>query len=179
MLRRARIAVFLALAAIIFGLLMAHAADGNSGITKINETYVEFEGVYVLESLDDARDAYRISVLSRYNFSHMYEEEPSYDIFLSLIGDGHIPDLKAYKIANGFAWKFEGWLSLPYDLTYESKHNAFSNWSESPEFLLSHYDVEKSIRKFLCVSLSPEEVRLAENCRGSGISDYDLINPEL
>lgn len=139
-----------------------NAAELNTGS---NADHTAFEGVFVLKETPETRSEIKLTIFLKSNFINTHGEEPSYDVFISLIGDGHIPETETYHMGNGFGWKFVKWLNLPYEVPVQTEQFPFTKKTSSIEFQLSHVDITSNQTEIICVSVSSQSLIIERDCK--------------
>ena len=103
--------------------------------TGTDDNHTIFEGVWALKEASDNLD-YFVTIFSKFDFTKFDGEDPYSNLYISIIGDGHIPEVKTYHLGNSLGWGFDKWINLPslVDELYRYEFAPFTDESNAIEF---------------------------------------------
>ena len=137
--------------------------NGNIG-TGTDDNHTIFEGVWTLKEASDNLD-YTVTIFGKIDFTNFDGEDPYRNLYISVIGEGHIPLVKTYHLGSSFDWVFGKWINLPsggepdyYEFT------PFTDESKAIEFKLFYFDDSTYSTEPVCFSVTLESLFVKRDC---------------
>ena len=133
--------------------------------TGTDDNHTIFEGVWTVKEAPDTGN-YDATIFGKYDFTKFDGEDPYRDLYISIIGNGHIPVVKTYHLGNSLDWGFGKWINLPssHSQLYRYEFTPFTDESNAIEFKLFYLDDSTYSEGFVCFSVTFKSLSVKRDC---------------